>query len=86
MKRWEYNTLRGEIMVFAMFLAVILFEVLSTFYILFWAENVCREIAIEMDCPEMTFVFAWVSRVVVVFYMWLAGWCFFHFAEKQGPL
>lgn len=86
MKRWEYNTLRGEILVFAFFISIIIFELLGTFYIFFLADGWCRQIAQDAGCPSLAVLFAWVSRVVVAFYMWLVGWLFHRFAEKQGPL
>lgn len=86
MKRWNYNTLRGEIILYFLFLSMAVFEALATFYIIWWAEPFCYRLSLELDMPGWHVFLAWVSRVVAVFYMVLFGWGFFYLAEKNESL
>lgn len=86
MKRWEYNTLKAEVIIFFLFLAIMIFELMGVFYIFFYAEKFCYTIAMDFKAPYLTIPLAWLSRLLVIFYMYLAGCVFYKFAEKQDKL
>lgn len=86
MKRWDYNTLKGEVWLFVVFLSMMLVQVAGTFYIFFFADAVCYRICMDIGSPASTVLLTWVSRVVVAFYMYLAGWCFFWLVKRQGSI
>ena len=86
MKRWDYNSLKGEVWLFLVFLSIMMFELFGVFYILFLAEGFCMMLAHDMDSLETVGLLVWVSRIIVMFYMFLAGWLFFRLVEKQGSI
>ena len=86
MKRWDYNSLKGEVWLFLVFLSIMLVEIFGVFYILFLAEGFCTTLAKETDSLQTVTLLVWVSRIVVAFYMFLAGWLFFRLVEKQGSI
>ena len=77
MKRWDYNSLKGEVWLFLVFLSIMLFEIFGVFY---------TTLAKETDSLQTVTLLVWVSRIVVAFYMFLAGWLFFRLVEKQGSI
>ena len=82
MKRWDYNTLRGEIFLYFLFLSIAVFEVLSVFYLFYWAEPVCMHLSVILDMQGWHVFLAWVTRLFTVFYMYLFGWLFFELVKK----
>ena len=86
MKRWDYNSLKGEVWLFMVFLSIMVFELFGVFYILFLAEGFCTVLAQDIGSLKTVGLLVWVSRVVVAFYMFLAGWLFFRLVEKQGSI
>lgn len=86
MKRWDYNTLRGEIFLYFLFLSIAVFEVLSVFYLFYWAEPVCMHLSVILDMQGWHVFLAWVTRIFTVFYMYLFGWLFFELVEKNEKL
>lgn len=86
MKRWDYNTLKGEIMLFFLFLLIMTVEAACFFYLVFFAEPVAWLIADRMKSPESVTILVWTGRVLAVFYMYLAYVGFRHMAVKNGKL
>lgn len=86
MKRWDYNTLKGEVWLFTVFLSIMVFEIFGAFYIIFLAEGFCTALAKDIGSAESAGLMTWLSRIIVAFYMYLAGWLFFRLVEKQGKI
>lgn len=86
MKRWDYNTLKGEVWLFAVFLAMMMVQVAGTFYIFFFADSVCHRICMDIGSPESSVLLTWASRVAVAFHMGLAGWGFYEIVKNQGNI
>lgn len=86
MKRWDYNSLKGEIWLFLVFLSIMLVEILGVFYVFFLADAFCLVLCERIRSPESVTLLAWVSRILTVFYMYLAGWFFFWLVKKQGSI
>lgn len=86
MKRWDYNTLRGEILLYFLFLSIAVIEVLAVFYVFYWAEPVCRHLSVLLDMQGWHTFLAWFTRIVTLFYMYLFGWLFFDLVEKNEKL
>lgn len=86
MKRWEYNTLRGEILLFFIYLGIMIFEVLALFYIIFFARPVALWVAQVVDSPESVTLLTWLGRLLAVIYMMIGVAVFSWFAHKNEKI
>lgn len=86
MKRWDYNTLKGEVGMFALFIAFVFIELMSLIYILFFADIVCIQIAKDMDSLQYAVLMTWASRIIVALYMVVIAKGFHVFWKKQGNI
>ena len=86
MKRWEYNTLRGEIILFFIYLGIMVFEVMAAFYIIFFSRPVAVWIADVVNSPESIVILTWLGRFLVVVYMLMGIALFAWFGRKNDKI
>lgn len=86
MKRWDYNTLKGEVAMFMLFLMFIIVEGIGISYIFFFADIVCMDIAEEIKSPESAILLTWISRIVTMLYLVIIAKGFHLYWKKQGGI